>query len=391
VSPPRVRAVETAGDRRRFLTFPWTIYRADPLWVPPLLPDRARDLDPRRGAFFRRGGAAAPLLAWRDGRVVGTICPFDDVAQNAAVRARTAGFGFFECVDDAAVASALFAAAAAWARGRGLDALVGPFHLDYESGHGILVEGRDRPPALLCGHTPPYYQRLVERFGFVPERPDNIAYAIDFDAPQLARLERAAARVRAGTRVAIRTPDLRRWRDEIDVVLGLLNRSLAHLSDAMPYLREQVEALIEPFARIADPDLVLFAEVGGKTVGWFPALPNLNEALIHADGLRRPWDLARLAWHLRRRPRSVAIKSVLVLPEYWRRGVALLLFDEMKRRATAKGYEWADLSLTSLENPHTPGLAETLGARLYKRYRVYRLLLAAAGRPAPSAPAEPRA
>ena len=34
----------------------------------------------------------------------------------------------------------------------------------------------------------------------------------------------------------------------------------------------------------------------GKPVGFFPALPNFNEALIHANGLRYPWNyLAGLA------------------------------------------------------------------------------------------------
>jgi GNAT superfamily N-acetyltransferase len=73
------------------------------------------------------------------------------------------------------------------------------------------------------------------------------------------------------------------------------------------------------------------------------------------------------------RPRWLAIKSVLILPEYWGSGVALLLFDEMGRRAAAKGYSWADLSLTSEDNPYAPALAWRMGAEVYKRYRVYRL------------------
>jgi hypothetical protein len=48
----------------------------------------------------------------------------------------------------------------------------------------------------------------------------------------------------------------------------------------------------------------------------------------------------------------------------------------MLRRAVAKGYKWADLSLTSDDNPNTPILAERIGARVYKRYRVYRLDIA---------------
>jgi GNAT superfamily N-acetyltransferase len=64
---------------------------------------------------------------------------------------------------------------------------------------------------------------------------------------------------------------------------------------------------------------------------------------------------------------------VLVLPEYWDTGVAVLLFDEMARRAAARGYRWIDLSLTSDDNPRTPVLAKRMGAKIYKRYRVYRM------------------
>ena len=132
---------------------------------------------------------------------------------------------------------------------------------------------------------------------------------------------------------------------------------------------------MEPFRAFADPELILFAEVNGEAVGWFPGIPNLNEALIHANGLRYPWDYIKLWWYMRRQPRCLTIKSVLVLPEYWDTGVSVLLFDEMLKRAMAKGFKWADLSLTSEDNPRTPILAEKMGARIYKRYRVYRLWL----------------
>ena len=175
--------------------------------------------------------------------------------------------------------------------------------------------------------------------------------------------------------MTIRTPELSQWEREVDTVHGLLNRALAHLPDHRPWPRAAVEGLLKPFARIADPELILFAEAGGKTVGWFPGVPNLNETLIRVNGLRYPWDYLRFLVNLPRRPRCVAIKSVLILPEYWGSGVALLLFDEMGRRAAAKGYTWADLSLTSADNPYTPKLAERMGAEIYKRYRVYRLEL----------------
>jgi GNAT superfamily N-acetyltransferase len=107
-------------------------------------------------------------------------------------------------------------------------------------------------------------------------------------------------------------------------------------------------------------------------VGWFPAIPNFNEILIHLNGLRYPWDYALGLWYQRMKPKSLAVKSVAVLPEYWDTGVAILLFAEMAKRALEKGYRWADLSLTGEDNPDTWDLAHHAGAKIYKRYRFYK-------------------
>ena len=361
----RVTPVRSWLERRKFLTFPWRVYAGDPLWVPPLLPERARILCPRHGKL-------EAFLARRGGRVVGTIAVTTerDAGQSGV---RGARFGFFECLPDLEAARALLDRAAGWASEHGPDRLAGPYNLDAEDSHGALIEGRDRPPALLCGHSPPYYPEYLERCGFRPHYGDGLAFEVrlDQDSPALRQCARLAERIRRQGWITLRTPDLRSWEAEVDVVLNLLNRALAHLPGHRPWHREAVEGLLRPFRKIADPELILFAEVEGHTVGWFPGVPNLNEAAIRLNGLRFPWDYLRLAGASRVRPRCLAVKSVLILPEYWGSGAAVLLFDEMARRARARGYEWIDLSVTSADNPYTPYLAERFGARLYKRYRVY--------------------
>jgi GNAT superfamily N-acetyltransferase len=370
--PVEVRPVRTRGEKTVFLTFPWRIYAKDPCWVPPLLSERRKVTDPARGVFFRRGEAEL-FIAWRDGKPVGTICAAEDKAYNHDTGSRECMFGFFECVRDEEVAEAMIRQAARWASGRGLATLSGPFNLDYEDGYGVLVEGRDRPPVLLCGHTPDYYQGFFEDHGFTPLRGDNLAYEIPLAAssPALQRTAVLAERIRRMGWLKIRTPDLNRWRDEVEVVQELMNKAMAHLPDFRRWEREAVEGLLEPFKAIADPDLVLFVEADGKTIGWFPGVANMNEVLIHLNGLRYPWDFLRALRWMRYKPRCLAIKSVLIFPEYWGSGAALLLIDEMAKRARAKGYTWADLSLTSADNPYTPQLATRMGARIYKRYRVY--------------------
>jgi GNAT superfamily N-acetyltransferase len=376
MSKIEILPVETAAQRKDFATFPWQIYRNDPLWVPPLLNERIKAIDPDRGVFFQRG-VAEFFMALKDGKLAGTICCADDQATNFARGLKDCMIGFFECIQDQEVARALYDHARKWAVKHGLESLYGPFNLDYEDGYGVLIEGRDRPPVILCGHTPAYYQGFFDQYGFLPARGDNLAYEITpaMATAELERLSRLSARLQRHNWITIRSGDLDHWDDEVEKIYILLNKALAHLPDFIPWPRDALQTSLEQFRQIVDPELVLFAEVNGETVGWFPGIPNVNETLIHANGLRYPWDYVRLIPYLRRQPHCLAIKSVLVLPEFWDTGVAVMLFNEMAKRAIPKGYTWFDLSLTSDDNPYTPTLAARAGARLYKRYRVYRLML----------------
>ncbi len=366
--------VRTAAERRRFATFPWQIYRHDPLWVPPLVNERIDMIDPAMGAFFQRG-IAESFMAFKDGKPAGTICCADDKETNAARNMKDCMLNFFDCIDDPAVAYALFDHARQWARAHELETLYGPWQMDYENGYGVLIEGRDRPPVILCGHTPAYYQGLFEQYGFLPARGDNLAYELNREmaAHEIERLGRLAERLRKRNWITIRSADLAHWEDEIVRIHYLMNTCLAHIPDFIPWPLDALMASLKPFVQIADPDLVLFAEIDGQPVGWFPGIPNVNEMLIHANGLRHPWNYLPMLYYTRRQPKCLAIKSVLVLPEYWDTGVAVLLFDEMIKRASPRGYTWVDMSLTSDDNPYTPQLAAKSGARIYKRYRVYRM------------------
>jgi GNAT superfamily N-acetyltransferase len=369
----QVRKVKLRREKNIFLTFPWHIYRGDPLWVPPLLPERRKGIDPQKGKFFEDGYADL-FIAWKDGQPVGTISCAED---QSATRSRGWGeclVGFFECVDDYAVAEALFKQAEAWGSEHGLLRLLGTYNLDREESRGILIEGRDRPPAVYCGHGAQYYPGFFDRYGFTKFGGDGVAYAIglDLNQPEVQHMLRLAEKIRQRKQnITVRGANLKDIDGEIDRIVELQNRGLAHMADFTPYTRAAIEAMILPMLDVVDPELVLFAEVDGQPAGWFPAIPNLNEIFIHLNGLRYPWDYLRLIKYSRYKPKSIAVKSVVVPPEYWDTGVGVLLFDEMARRAAAKGYTWADMSLTGEDNPDTGPLALRMGAKIYKRYRFY--------------------
>jgi GNAT superfamily N-acetyltransferase len=364
-----VRRVQTTSQKREFLTFPWKLYRHDSLWVPPIYSERKQLTDPGRSHFFKNGYADF-YLAYKDSKLAGTVC----CSHEGGGDPQECSIGFFECVDDYEVALALFQQAECWAREHELSMLCGTYNLDREDRRGVQVEGYDRPAALLCGHNPPYYHRFFEDFGFEKRHDDGLAYtcSIDESSPKIQRLYRLADKVQARKSFTIRSARMDDVEGEIERITLLQNQALAHLPGFVPYDRAAVEGMILPLKDLADPELILFAEADGQAVGWFPAIPNFNEILIHLNGLRYPWDYLKALRYKNLKPKCLAIKSVAVPPKYWDTGVAVLLFAEMARRANRKGYEWLDLSLTGEDNPDTWELAHHLGAEIYKRYRFYR-------------------
>jgi GNAT superfamily N-acetyltransferase len=164
------------------------------------------------------------------------------------------------------------------------------------------------------------------------------------------------------------------WDVEIEKLHMVYNRSLIVLPEFAPIelaeFREQAAGL----KSVIDPDLVFIAEMDGKTVGFGLGIPNLTEALIHANGLRYPWDYLRLLV-AQKNIKSASFKILAIDPNYWGYGLEAMMFLEMGKQLVRKGYEWIDASLTNEFNPQTNKLAPRLGAYVYRRYREYRLAL----------------
>jgi GNAT superfamily N-acetyltransferase len=374
-----IRPAETARDRRAIVTFPWRIYRNDPLWVPPLISERLARLDPQRNPFFQTG-EAQPFLAYRQGKLVGTIVPAIDHRSNQHLGEEVAVFGFFEVVPDDAVAEALFRAAANWARQKGMEALRGPFHFTSSDDPGLLIEGRDTPPVILMGHTPSYYVNFFRRFGFVKFGADSLAFRA-WAAPYRGdpgrlppKLLRVAEAVQKRGGFTLRRGRLDRWREEIGSAFHIYNGALSTLPRFVPLTRADFERQARALEPLLDPHFVLFAEVNDQPVGFALGLPDINQAIRHANGGRYPWDWLKLWWYSRRID-CLSFKILAVLPEYRGRGIDVLFYLEMARQMLAHGYRWMDMSLTAEDNLMTTRIAARFGAEVYKRYRVFQLTL----------------
>ncbi len=374
-SSVEVCPVTTPRARRAFVRFPWRVYRNDHNWVPPLISDRLDYLNPARGVFYKQADIAL-FMARQDGEVLGTIAGFVDHSRGEHFGTAVGGFGFFEVIEDYAVAQQLLDTCFAWLRSCGMDSVRGPTSFSDNDCPGVLVDGADFPAVMLEAHTPLYYKDFLERYGMQKDH-DLYAWRVTFEriGDQLQGLPAEVAHVAEvarQTQTVIRKIDLKKWEREVAIVRELFNVTLRHIPDAVPLNEVEFRSFADQMRPFIDPDLALIAEINDHPVGYCVLLPDINRVLIHLNGRLFPfnWLVAR---RYMRQIDVVSFKLMGILEEYRLRGIDALLYVEALRSAATKGYKWLDGSLTSEFNPMINLIAKRLGAEMYKHYRLYRM------------------
>jgi GNAT superfamily N-acetyltransferase len=369
----RITQVVSRAERDAFIKFPWSIYRNDPAWVPPLLIERKEFLDRKKHPFFEHGDAAL-FLARIEQNIVGRIMASDDPNYNAFHKSNVGCFGLFESINDPAVAHALFEAAANWLRAKGRSEIVGP--IDYSTNYvcGLLVDGFKHRPTLLTAHNPPYYESLVQSFGFRKE--------IDFYAWWFAEPARAATRLRRlvpslqkRNAALIRPGNLRNFQAEAERLREVYNEAWKENWGFVPFTEKEFQFMARELKQLVVPEFTLIAEIGDEPVGFILCVPDINVALQKIDGRLTtcgiPIGLAKLLYH-KSRLRTARLIALGVKPKYRRGGIAEMLVLRIIEDAMIKRGFTGELSMT-LENNHLINrFLSAIGAERYKTYRIYR-------------------
>lgn len=367
-----VHPVRSKRDEKRFIKFQWKIYEGNPYWVPPLLMDRRKLIDRKNNPFYKHAEMEM-FLAERDGELVGRIAAIINHNHNVEHSENIGFFGFFECVDDQDVANALFEAVKTWLMAKGVTAMRGPASPSVNDEYGLLVEGFEHPPAILMAYNPPYYQRLVEQYGFVKAK-DLFSYYLDGNKVFAEKLIRVSEIVRKKTGVVIRPLDMKRFDQEVKTIRDLYNRGWSRNWGEVPMTEEEFTYVAKDLKAIVNPELVIIAEIKGEPVGFGLSLPDYN--IILKDN-KHGWLIPALFRILLFKKRIDFARVVIlgVLPEYLNSGIGGLLFQETGARCVRNGYRHGEASWILEDNVMMVRGAELMQGVKWKTHRVYDYLL----------------
>ncbi|NOZ42088.1 MAG: GNAT family N-acetyltransferase, partial [Alphaproteobacteria bacterium] len=159
-----IKEVTSKSELKQFVKLPWSIFKDDPLWVPPLIMERMDILNQQKNPYFEHARAKM-WLARKDGKNVGRITAQLDELVEQYHHEKIGHFGFFDCINDQQVADALLDTACDWLKAEGCEKIIGPFSLSINEETGMLIEGFDTPPSLMMNHALPYFKDLMTGYG----------------------------------------------------------------------------------------------------------------------------------------------------------------------------------------------------------------------------------
>jgi len=371
---PALEVLEVNGKAAldQFIRVPWRVYRDDPNWVPPLIMER-RDALSARNPFFQHAEWQA-WIALRGGEPVGRISAQIDRLYLETQDAETGFFGLIEAPDDPEVFAALFSAAESWLESRGMKRALGPFNLGINQEIGLLVEGFDTPPFIMMGHAPRYYDAALIAQGYRAEQ-DTLAYVVPVDQFGLPAAIQSLLR-RQGGRITDRALRRRHREEELEIMRGIFNDAWSANWGFVPFTHAEFQAAGKELLMLVPDDYIRIAEVDGKPAAFIVMLPNINEAIRDLDGRLLPFGWLKLLWRLKvRSPKSARVVLMGVRQEYQntRLGPALafLTIAGLEIPGKSRGIEQVELSWVLESNRGMRNIAERIGGRITKRYRMY--------------------
>lgn len=369
--------VETKAQLRAFVNFFYDLYRSSRYAVPYLYTAEMATLRKDRNPAFAFCEADY-FLAYRDGKVVGRVAAMINRRANAYWNRKAVRFGWFDFIDDPAVAASLLAAVEQWGRDRGMTEIGGPFGFEDMDREGMLVEGFGHISTMYINYNYDYYPRIMEQIGGFRKDNDYVEYKVMVPEVTPAKFARTAALIEKRYGLAVRKYNYHDMKQggrgrELFAILNATYKDLYGYSQLSP---DQIDRLVNEYIKMADLNLVtcvVDTTANDKMVGFGVSFPSFSEALRKTcDGRLLPfgwWPLLKvLKWH---KTPAVDLLLIGVLPEYRIKGANALIFNDLIGWYRHYGFQYAVTGPQMETNKGVLSQWQYLDSELIRRHRIY--------------------
>ncbi|MBQ0022841.1 MAG: GNAT family N-acetyltransferase [Prevotellaceae bacterium] len=370
-----VKKVETKSELKTFIRFNYELYKDNPYSVPDLYEDMLSTFTEKNPAM--EFCESAYFLAMKDGKVVGRVAAIINNKANKTWNLKNVRFGWIDFIDDEEVSSKLIEAVEKWGKERGMTAIQGPLGFTDMDAEGMLIEGFEELSTMATIYNYPYYQRHIERLGFEKDADwIEMLMTVPRETGIPERLSRIAEIVmkKYDLRIKKYTSAKKIAKEYGQEIFKVINEAFKPLFGYSELSQKQIDQYVKTYLSFIDLKLVsLITEADGRLVGVGISMPSMSKALQKAHGKLFPFGwfhlLKALKW---KKPKTLDLLLVGILPEYQGKGINSILFYDLLPLYISEGYEYVETNPELEVNEKVQSQWIYFERRQHKRRRCYK-------------------
>jgi len=331
-----IKEAITKKEMTAFVKFPFSLYKDNKYWVPPIVADELESFDKTKNPVFENAEAYF-YLAYKNNEIVGRISAIINWGEVNDQQKKKVRFGWFDVIDDIEVTKALLEKVYELGRKNNLEHVEGPMGFSNLDKVGVLTEGFDQMGTMITWYNHSYFSVHLEQLGFVKEK-EYIESIFPFSNVKPEFFLKAQELIRK--RYELTSLNFTKTKDImplVDKMFDLFNSSYASLSSFVAISDVQKEYFKKKYISFINPEYIKFVmDKNNNIVAFSIVMPSFSEALQKAKGKLFPFGFYHLL-KARKESKDVVFYLIGVAPEYQNKGVTAIIFDEYFKTFSEKG------------------------------------------------------
>lgn len=335
-----IRKVSTHRDLKKFVDFPFKLYKGNAFWCPPLIFDEINTLRKDKNPAFDYCEAEY-WLAFRDNKPVGRIAGIINHNECKQWDTRLVRFGWIDFIDSPEVSHRLIETVKDWGRERGMTGIHGPLGFTDMDPEGMLIEGFDQISSLSAIYNYPYYNDHIQQLGF-SKATDWVQFEIRIPAEIPSKVERMTRIVLEKYKLRLLKP---RKAGEIlpyaSKMFMMYNVAFHDLYGFTALTQKQMDYFTKQYFGFIRPEFVsMVLDDKDDVVGFGITMPCLAKALQKTRGRLFPFGFIHLLRAMRWN-NTIHMYLIGVSPGYQGKGILALVYHELNKAYVKAGINLA--------------------------------------------------
>ena len=185
----KVIEVTTSKEMDEFVRFPFSLYKDNPFWTPPLIQEEIDTLNKDKNPVFKNA-LGNYFLAIKRGKIVGRVAVMINWIEVKELKKNKVRFGWFDVVDDINVTAALMQKVYSIGKNNGMEFIEGPVGFSNLDKAGMLIKGFEEMNTMITWYNYPYYYEHFKKLGF-----KNLAVWVEYEI-KLSSFEKSPEKIK---------------------------------------------------------------------------------------------------------------------------------------------------------------------------------------------------